>query len=77
MTTRREFLGLSAVAIASLTTLSLSASDPRRFGVQLYTVRKEAEANLPRVLQQVRAIGTTKLKLIGTSIVIPPKDCEE
>jgi sugar phosphate isomerase/epimerase len=57
MTTRREFLGLSAVAIASLTTLSLSASDPRRFGVQLYTVRKEAEANLPRVLQQVRAIG--------------------
>jgi len=58
MTTRRDFLRASAACLASISAGALSpASAPRSYGVQLYTVRKEAESNLPRVLHQIRAIG--------------------
>jgi sugar phosphate isomerase/epimerase len=65
MTTRREFLRISAACLASISAGALSfqaASESRSYGVQLYTVRKEAESSLPRVLQQIRTIGYSEVE---------------
>lgn len=59
MRTRREFLRdaawmAPAVALAGRSAWALKAVP---LGVQLFTVRKEAERNLPHVLDQIRRIG--------------------
>jgi sugar phosphate isomerase/epimerase len=68
MPTRRDFLRLSALATAAGYTRSLSADAPSAstqllYGVQLYTVRKEAATDLPGVLSALRKIGFTQIEL--------------
>lgn len=68
MQTRRDFLRLSALATAAGCTLNLHAALPAPaaqllYGVQLYTVRKEAKANFPALLQSLRQIGFTQIEL--------------
>lgn len=72
MTTRRDFLRLSAAAAAAGCTLrapALSAAafagthDGLAYGVQLYMVRKEAPGDLAGVLKKIRATGFTQVEL--------------
>jgi sugar phosphate isomerase/epimerase len=68
MTTRREFLRLSAMAAAAGCTLRASNAfagnhDGMAYGVQLYMVRKEAPADLAGVLKKIRATGFTQVEL--------------
>ncbi len=57
MPNRREFLQLSIAAASSLAAPRLFAAERRSLGVQLYTVRHQADRNLPAVLEAVRKIG--------------------
>ena len=61
MLSRREFLCNGAAALASIAAsrggLAGQCHPDFPLGAQLYTVRKEAEADLPAVLRQIRAIG--------------------
>src|SRR5271168_1599543 len=68
MPTRRDFLRLSTLATAAGCTRSLSAAAPIAgtqllYGVQLYTVRKEAATDLPAALRALRQIGFTQIEL--------------
>ncbi len=62
MNTRREFLTFSMMAIAAA---KLRAQSPKRqpIGLQLYTVRKQAEADLPKTLAEVRRAGYDEVEL--------------
>jgi sugar phosphate isomerase/epimerase len=62
MLNRREFLQLSIAAATTLAAPRLFATARRSLGVQLYTVRHEAERNLPAVLEAVRKIGYTEVE---------------
>lgn len=58
MLSRRRFLATGIGSIASIfATRIVAAASHRKLGVQLYTVRKQAESDLPGVLKQIRAIG--------------------
>jgi sugar phosphate isomerase/epimerase len=59
---RRGFLELSIAAAGGLATSRLLASERRSLGAQLYTVRHEAERDLPALLEAVRKIGYTKVE---------------
>jgi sugar phosphate isomerase/epimerase len=59
---RREFLKLSIGAAGGLSAARLLASERRPLGVQLYTVRQEAERDLPAVLEAIRKIGYTEVE---------------
>lgn len=80
MFSRRDFLrsGLAAVG-------SLAASRrlfPGQFihpplGVQLYTVRRQAEVDLPSVLKQIRAIGYTEVETYWNVYALPAKELRQ
>ncbi|HVH88555.1 MAG TPA: sugar phosphate isomerase/epimerase [Terriglobales bacterium] len=60
MLSRRDFLRAGTAAIASIATnrhLFAGSAPHPRLGVQLYTVRKQAETDLPALLRQIRTIG--------------------
>ena len=58
MTTRRDFLRTSVATLAALAASKVFAAAPtHRIGVQLYTVRDQAEKDLPGVLKQIAEIG--------------------
>jgi len=58
MINRREFLFSSGLAVLGMAGMrSLAGSTARPLGVQLYTVRKQAEKDLPGVLASLRQIG--------------------
>ena len=59
MQTRRKFLRNAAALLPAAALAGRSGWALQRvpLGVQLFTVRKEAERNLPRVLDQIRRIG--------------------
>ncbi|MBS1820463.1 MAG: TIM barrel protein, partial [Acidobacteria bacterium] len=68
MTTRRDFLRLSAAAAAAgcIVRVPNALAAPRarmEYGVQLYMVRKEAPADLAGVLKKIRATGFTQVEL--------------
>src|SRR3954447_24657216 len=68
MTTRREFLRLSAMAAAAGCTLRASNAfagnhDGMTYGVQLYMVRKEAPQDLAGVLKKIHQIGFSQIEL--------------
>lgn len=62
MITRREFLISSVAVLGSAATVSFAAEEPRRLGVQLYTVRHQAQRDLPSVLSSIRQIGYTDVE---------------
>src|SRR5438067_3833439 len=63
MLSRRAFLHYSfALSAAPLARLAMAAETRTPLGVQLYTVRKEAERDLPRVLAQIRTIGYEEIE---------------
>lgn len=59
MQTRRNFLQATATGLAALAfhNSSWAAATEHPIGVQLYTVRDQAEKDLPQVLQKIQAIG--------------------
>jgi sugar phosphate isomerase/epimerase len=66
MTTRREYLRLSALAAVAGCSLRLPATDVRRellYGVQIAGIRHEAEQDLPQLLHALRQIGFTEVEL--------------
>jgi sugar phosphate isomerase/epimerase len=69
MPTRRDILRLCSLAAAAGCSLRLPASslfatnEPLLYGVQLYTVRKEARADFASLLQALRQIGFTQIEL--------------
>jgi sugar phosphate isomerase/epimerase len=80
MFSRRDFLRVGTAAAGSLAAKSLlfaGGSSHLPLGVQLYTVRKEAEADLPRVLQQIRAIGYDEVETYWNVYSHPAKELRE
>jgi sugar phosphate isomerase/epimerase len=77
MYTRRDLLSLSALAFAAGCAMRLPAAvlrsdkDHPLYGVQLYTVRKEARANLADLLRTLRRIGFTEVELHPLSFTMP------
>ncbi len=65
MLTRRDFLHLYAAGVSALglSSLSIAAGEHTPLGVQLYTVRTQAEADLPKVLGEIRQIGYEEVEL--------------
>jgi sugar phosphate isomerase/epimerase len=68
VTTRREYLRLSALAAVAGCSLRLPASPVSRpqellLGVQIAGVRQEAERDLPQLLHALRQIGFTEVEL--------------
>jgi sugar phosphate isomerase/epimerase len=62
MLNRRKFLQLSIATAGALGAPELLAAERRPLGVQLYTVRQEAEHDFPAVLKAVRKIGYTEVE---------------
>jgi len=62
MFNRRGFLQLSIAAAGGLAATRLLGSERRSLGAQLYTVRHEAERDLPAVLEAIRKIGYTEVE---------------
>src|SRR5947209_353689 len=61
---RRRFLTLSLAALAGATVLDLAAESRRHpIGVQVYSVRKLAEKDLPTLLADLHKIGYEQLEL--------------
>jgi sugar phosphate isomerase/epimerase len=76
MTTRRDFLRLSAAATTAGCTLRASSAfagthDGMAYGVQLYMVRKEAPGDLAGVLKRVRQTGFTQIELYPIAYTHP------
>jgi sugar phosphate isomerase/epimerase len=66
MPSRRSFLRSSAALLpAALGSRRVWALNPIPLGVQLYTVRKQAEQDLPRVLDQIHRIGYQEVEAYG------------
>jgi sugar phosphate isomerase/epimerase len=65
--TRRSFLRNAAALMpaAALGRLNASTLRPIPLGVQLYTVRKQAEQDLPDVLDKIRRIGYAQVETYG------------
>lgn len=65
MTTRRDFLRISLVGASALALSCKLQGSPNKhcLGVQLYTVRKQAEADLPGTLAAIRKIGFDEVEL--------------
>jgi len=75
MLSRRRFLAASIGSIASaLVTRAAFAASHRRLGVQLYTVRQQAESDLPGILKQIRAIGYNEVETYWNVYSHPAKE---
>jgi sugar phosphate isomerase/epimerase len=76
MVTRRNFLKPSAAALPALALQDKSGFPTvhQPLGVQLYTVRKLAEANLPAVLKQIRAVGYQEVETYWNVYTHPAKE---
>jgi sugar phosphate isomerase/epimerase len=62
MVNRREFLAGSAAVLGCLATKGFAAANSRSLGVQLYTVRDQAEKNLAPVLKALHDIGYSEVE---------------
>jgi sugar phosphate isomerase/epimerase len=68
MTSRREFVRLSALAAGCVVVFPKSGfgaayTGPMNYGVQLFMVRRQAPGDLAGVLKGIRAIGFTQIEL--------------
>jgi sugar phosphate isomerase/epimerase len=57
MMTRRNFVNASLATLGLASTRQIWAENHHAIGVQLYTVRTEAEKDLPAVLKEIQRIG--------------------
>ncbi len=71
MVNRREFIAGSAAVMGCVALNGLAATTNRKLGVQLYTVRDEAEKDLPKVLQAIHAIGYSEVETYWNVYVHP------
>ena len=61
---RREFVSSSVAALACMgASRMFGAAGPRPIGLQIYTLRDQAEKNLPAVLEAVHKIGYAEVEL--------------
>ena len=75
MLSRRKFLVVSIGGLASTIAARRGfAATHRTLGVQLYTVRKQAESDLPGVLKQIRAIGYDEVETYWNVYSHPAKE---
>jgi sugar phosphate isomerase/epimerase len=72
MVNRREFLAGSAAVLGCMAVDGFASPKPRSLGVQLYTVRDEAEKDLPKVLQAIHAIGYSEVETYWDVYTHPP-----
>jgi len=78
MWTRREFGKLSLTAVATLTAKNLLAASPHKpIGVQLYTVRDQAEKDLPGVLKSLHEIGYQEVEPYWNIYNHPAKELKQ
>jgi sugar phosphate isomerase/epimerase len=72
---RRQFLQMSIAATAVVAAGKLMAgSKTKPLGVQLYTVRDQAERDLPAVFEAIRKIGYREVELYWNIYSHPAKD---
>lgn len=75
MLSRRKFLAAGIGGLASVFAARKGfAASHRTLGVQLYTVRKQAESDLPGVLKQIRAIGYDEVETYWNVYSHPAKE---
>lgn len=70
MNSRRDFLNFSAAALPMLTLHNSklwAAAKHLPQGVQLYTVRDQAQRNLPETFRKVREVGIEQVETYGDS----------
>lgn len=79
MHTRRQFLRYSSAGLAAFTLQrsALAALTQRPLGVQLYTVRSLAEADLASVLQQIHQIGYQEVETYWNVYTHPAKQLRQ
>jgi sugar phosphate isomerase/epimerase len=82
MTTRRDFLRLSALAAAAGCTISFprsafAASPGLIYGVQLFMVRRQAATDLAAVLKQIHAVGFSQIELYPIAYTHPPAELKQ
>lgn len=79
MHTRREFLAGAAtgLATAALTPLAFAKGSWPPLGVQLYTVRQQAQTDLPGVLAAIRKIGYTTVETYAAQYKISAQDLQK
>jgi sugar phosphate isomerase/epimerase len=64
MQTRRDFIKVSVVGLGALSIpRSFAATTGHPIGVQLYTVRQQAEKDLAKVLKEIQQIGYREVEL--------------
>ena len=75
MITRRDFLQLSAAGVGAvaLSQFSLAANTRIPLGVQLYTVREQAEKDLGAVLAHISMIGYNEVETYWNVYTHPAK----
>ena len=75
MVTRRDFLQLTAAGVGTLAlrNISLAANTRIPLGVQLYTVREQAEKDLGAVLAHISMIGYTEVETYWNVYTHPAK----
>ena len=75
MVTRRDFLQLIAAGVGTLAlrNISLAANTRIPLGVQLYTVREQAESDLGAVLAHISMIGYTEVETYWNVYTHPAK----
>ena len=67
--TRRQVLATLAVAAAP-SIPSMAQQRPRRWGVQLYTVRSQVASDAATTLKQIAAIGYTELEVLQPTLPV-------
>jgi sugar phosphate isomerase/epimerase len=78
MWTRREFGKLSAGLLAATATSKLFAANAKRpLGVQLYTIRDQAEKDLPNVLKAIHDIGYQEVEPYWNIYNHPAKELKQ
>jgi len=74
MLSRRDFLRSGFAALLADRHLFAGSAPHPRLGVQLYTVRRQAEADLASVLKQIRAIGYDEVETYWNVYSHPAKE---
>ena len=80
MLSRRDLLGSAIATLGAFAVrreLFAGSAPHPRIGVQLYTVRKQAEADLPPLLRQIRAIGYDEVETYWNVYSHPAKQLRQ